>query len=193
MNQFKSMPFVRILFGLFVGIIVSYYSNIRIHPAALMGILSITVLGLWRSWRLLIASGSMILMAFVGFYLIDGLESSVRVDDVQAVDAFRGEVITPPIVKPSGTQVVIEIRSIRRDGNWKIAKSKVLVYREDYGGEIGSKRWLKQFIGKTENDSLKYGDDIVAISGATISVRSMTTAINNLLASIKILRQNNQL
>ena len=72
-----------------------------------------------------------------------------------------------------------------------IVKSKVLVYREDYGGEIGSKRWLKQFIGKSQNDELKYGDNIAAISGATISVRSMTLAINNLLRSIKILHDKN--
>ena len=62
-----------------------------------------------------------------------------------------------------------------------------MVYREDYGGEIGSKRWLKQFIGKTQNDELKYQDNIVAISGATISVRSMTSAVNDLLHSLKIL------
>lgn len=68
-----------------------------------------------------------------------------------------------------------------------VVNTKVLVYREDYGGEIGSKRWLKQFVGKTQNDDLRYGDNIMAISGATISVRSMTTAINNLLKSLKIL------
>ncbi len=72
-----------------------------------------------------------------------------------------------------------------------IVKSKVLIYREDYGGEIGSKRWLKQFIGKSQKDELKYGDNIAAISGATISVRSMTYAINNLLRSLKILQEKN--
>jgi len=72
-----------------------------------------------------------------------------------------------------------------------VLKSKVLIYREDYGGEIGSKRWLKQFIGKTQNDQLRYGDNIVAISGATISVRSMTNAMNNLLQSLKILHSKN--
>jgi major membrane immunogen (membrane-anchored lipoprotein) len=66
-----------------------------------------------------------------------------------------------------------------------ILKTKVLVYREDYGGEIGSKRWLKQFTGKMYNDDLRYGDNIVAISGATISVKSFTDAINNLLISLK--------
>ena len=73
------------------------------------------------------------------------------------------------------------------DQNLTILKAKVLVYREDYGGEIGSKRWLKQFIGKTQNDELRYRENIVAISGATISVRSMTNAVNDLLQSLKIL------
>jgi len=79
------------------------------------------------------------------------------------------------------------------DTNLIIITSKVLVYREDYGGEIGSKRWLKQFIGKKSSDELVYGDNIMAISGATISVKSMTNAVNNVLKSIRILQQNNQL
>lgn len=75
------------------------------------------------------------------------------------------------------------------DINFIIKKSKVLIYREDYGSEIGSKRWLKQLIGKSQNDALIYGNNIAAISGATISVKSMTKAINDLLKSIKILHQ----
>lgn len=74
-----------------------------------------------------------------------------------------------------------------------VKKAKVLVYREDYGGEIGSKRWLKQFVGKTPKDELKYQDNIVAIAGATISVRSMTTAVNDMLRSIEILQSKNVL
>lgn len=72
-----------------------------------------------------------------------------------------------------------------------VLKSKVLIYREEYGGEIGSKRWLKQFIGKKSGDELKLGNNIVAISGATISVRSMTNAMNNFLESLKIIQNKN--
>lgn len=68
-----------------------------------------------------------------------------------------------------------------------VLRTKVLIYREEYGGEIGSTRWLKQFTSKKGGDTLIYGDNIVAISGATISVRSMTNAMNNLLQSLKIL------
>ncbi len=74
-----------------------------------------------------------------------------------------------------------------------VKKAKVLIYREDYGGEIGSRRWLQQFIGKSQNDQLKYQENVVAISGATISVRSMTTAMNDLLKSLKILQSKNSL
>ena len=76
------------------------------------------------------------------------------------------------------------------DSEFIITKSKVLIYREEYGGEIGSKRWLKQFIGESINSSeLIYGDTVVPISGATISVRSMTKAINDLLKSIDVLHK----
>ena len=72
-----------------------------------------------------------------------------------------------------------------------VLKSKILVYREDYGGEIGSKRWLKQLVGKTKGDKLVYGDNIMAISGATVSVQAMTNAMNDLLESLKILHSKN--
>ncbi len=55
-----------------------------------------------------------------------------------------------------------------------ILKIKLLVYREEYGGEIGSSRWLKQFIGKSDPKKMKFGHDIQNISGATISARSLT-------------------
>ncbi len=71
-----------------------------------------------------------------------------------------------------------------------VAKAKVLIYREEYGGEIASRRWLKQFIGKSKSSSLVYRKDIAAISGATISVRSMTNAVSDVLKSIGILQEN---
>jgi Na+-translocating ferredoxin:NAD+ oxidoreductase RnfG subunit len=70
-----------------------------------------------------------------------------------------------------------------------IKKVNVLVYREDYGGEIGSNRWLKQFVGKTRSSELAVGKNIAAISGATISVYSMTNAVNQLLDEINQFEQ----
>jgi Na+-translocating ferredoxin:NAD+ oxidoreductase RnfG subunit len=76
------------------------------------------------------------------------------------------------------------------DTNFAVKKAKVLVYREDYGSEIGSKRWLKQFLDKTPNDRFAYRQNIAAISGATISVKSMTNAMNNLMISLASWQNN---
>lgn len=72
-----------------------------------------------------------------------------------------------------------------------IVYTKVLIYREDYGFEITSKRWLKQFIGIALKDNLVYKENIDAISGATISATSMTREMNLLLKDIQLLKENN--
>ena len=80
------------------------------------------------------------------------------------------------------------------DEDFIITKSKVLIYREEYGGEIGSKRWLKQFIGiGSTTKELVYNRDIIPISGATISVQSMTRAMNDLLKSVALLQKKSLL
>ena len=76
------------------------------------------------------------------------------------------------------------------DNNLIVEKIKILTYREDHGGEIRSKRWLKQFKGKTVFKELNYPKDIVGISGATLSVKSMTRAVNNVLKSVGVLHKN---
>jgi Na+-translocating ferredoxin:NAD+ oxidoreductase RnfG subunit len=79
------------------------------------------------------------------------------------------------------------------DKELSIKKIKILAYREDRGGEIGSKRWLKQFIGKTPQNSMVYNKDIMGISGATISAKSITNQLDKLMKTIHILQINNQL
>ena len=79
------------------------------------------------------------------------------------------------------------------DDQLKVKHSKVLIYREEYGGEIGSKRWLKQFLGMTGFDRVDYETNIDGIAGATISVRSMTNAMDGLLQTIGILQENEAL
>jgi Na+-translocating ferredoxin:NAD+ oxidoreductase RnfG subunit len=79
------------------------------------------------------------------------------------------------------------------DNNLIVRKVKILAYREDVGGEIGSKRWLRQFNNLSHNDEIAYSKDIVGISGATISARSMTITVNNLLKSLSIIQNHNAL
>jgi len=70
-----------------------------------------------------------------------------------------------------------------------ILKVKILVYREEQGGEIGSSRWLKQFRGKSDPKNLKFGHDIQNISGATLSARSLTEDAKKVIRRMKELKQ----
>lgn len=79
------------------------------------------------------------------------------------------------------------------DAELKVIHSKVIIYREEYGGEIGSKRWLKQFLGMSGTDRVNHETNIDGIAGATISVRSMTNAMDDLLQTIGILQENGTL
>lgn len=65
------------------------------------------------------------------------------------------------------------------DNSGTIKHVSVLVYRENYGGEIASKRWLRKWIGINQRVT-----HIDGISGATISVNSLKHSINKLLDSI---------
>lgn len=69
-----------------------------------------------------------------------------------------------------------------------VKKAKVLIYREEHGRQIGAQRWLKQFIGLTVDETPGYGETIDAISGATISAKSMTIAVGKVFKRIKELR-----
>ena len=64
------------------------------------------------------------------------------------------------------------------DSTINILQVKVLLYREDYGYEIKSKRWLKQFITRETRE-------VQAISGATISVNSLKMAVEQLNQKMK--------
>ena len=60
----------------------------------------------------------------------------------------------------------------------KLIKAHIVKYREDYGYEVGNKHWLNQFIGLGVNSDFIIGKNIDGISGATISVNSVTRGIN---------------
>ena len=62
-----------------------------------------------------------------------------------------------------------------------IISSTIIKYRESYGGEIGNARWLAQFNHYNPDSTYKIGKDIDAITGATISVNSVTKGIQKIV------------
>ena len=60
----------------------------------------------------------------------------------------------------------------------QLINAHIVKYREDYGYEVGNRRWLNQFLGLDASSDYKVGKNIDGISGATISVNSVTSGIN---------------
>lgn len=70
---------------------------------------------------------------------------------------------------------------IKFSPNGAVERQEVLVYRERYGDEVRDARFRQQFVGKTAADPLRPGEEVVAISGATISSRAMTLGVRRCL------------
>jgi hypothetical protein len=66
-----------------------------------------------------------------------------------------------------------------------IKQVKVLEYTSNHGYEISSKSWLKQF---TKDTSFEVGKNIDGISGATVSVNSITNNVNKQCEIINALK-----
>ncbi|MBI3995266.1 MAG: FAD:protein FMN transferase [Nitrospirae bacterium] len=95
---------------------------------------------------------------------------------------------------PIGYGVVLNVIGKERPITFMIGVSpqariigiEVMIYRESQGSEIRSKRFMKQFMGKTVDAPLKLGRDIDGISGATLSSRSTAYAVKKALALTQV-------
>jgi len=63
------------------------------------------------------------------------------------------------------------------DHTGHVLNVELLVFREARGSEVRTKRFNVQYEGKTVADPVRLNKDIINISGATMSVRSMTAGI----------------
>ena len=70
------------------------------------------------------------------------------------------------------------------DINLSILKITVLDYQSEYGYEICSKSWLKQFKGSPDK-YFEYDKNIDAISGATVSAEALVDELNSLKKRIQ--------
>ena len=72
------------------------------------------------------------------------------------------------------------------DNKAEILKVEILHYRENYGAEICSKRWLKQFVSIDTKNSQAYNNSVDGISGATISVNSLKYDLLKICKELKL-------
>jgi len=75
-----------------------------------------------------------------------------------------------------------------KDG--KIISSDIIKYREPYGGAVQNDGWTDQFRGKSSNSGFEVGIDVDGISGATISVNSITRGIKKLSLLYESLKES---
>ena len=70
------------------------------------------------------------------------------------------------------------------DNTGHVLNVELLVFRESRGSEVRTKRFNVQYEGKTVLDPVRLNKDIINISGATMSVRSMTAGIKRVLVLV---------
>lgn len=70
------------------------------------------------------------------------------------------------------------------DHTGHVLNVELLVFREARGSEVRTKRFNVQYEGKTASDPVRLNKDIINISGATMSVRSMTAGIKRVLVLV---------
>ena len=61
---------------------------------------------------------------------------------------------------------------------------ELLVFRESRGSDVGRKRFNAQYEGKTVFDPIRINKDIINISGATMSVRSISAGVKRVLVLV---------
>ncbi|MDH4083923.1 MAG: FMN-binding protein [Nitrospira sp.] len=70
------------------------------------------------------------------------------------------------------------------DNKGFVSDVELLVFREARGSEVRQKRFNAQYEGKSVLDPVRINKDIINISGATMSVRSMSAGIKRVLVLI---------
>ena len=97
----------------------------------------------------------------------------------QAADKLLGLFVVDHVI---GKHLYIDY-AVALDPTGRVMRVEILQYRESYGGEVREPGWLAQFVGKTSSSSLKVGNDIRNISGATLSSLHVTEGVKRVLAT----------
>ena len=66
-----------------------------------------------------------------------------------------------------------------------VARVTVLVYRESHGADVRRTRFLNQYRGKEWDDPIRLNKDIINVSGATLSVRSLNYGVKKVLGILE--------
>lgn len=108
-------------------------------------------------------------------YVVFVARSGARIDGYAVIDEEPGQ--HQPITF-----------GVKLSPKGEIERTEIMVYREGYGAEVREERFRRQFTGKTAKDPLRLGDDVVAISGATISAKAMASGVRRAAALVAVVQ-----
>jgi hypothetical protein len=97
-------------------------------------------------------------------YTLYVAKTGERIDGYALIDEEKGEHQPITFAVKLSPQGVVE-------------RQEIVAYREAFGDEVRDARFRKQFVGKTVRDRIQCNDDIVAVSGATISSQAMAVGV----------------
>lgn len=122
--------------------------------------------------------------------IADAVEGQLKAKSEVADTLYLGTVTTDnstqyilPDIAPSRSEKFSYLLYFNSER--EITGVDVLEYRENYGYEIDNSYFRDQFKGKSSSDKITFGRTIQNISGATISARSLTNSVHDLLLIIK--------
>jgi Na+-translocating ferredoxin:NAD+ oxidoreductase RnfG subunit len=115
--------------------------------------------------------------------ILGATQPSIWEEQYVTFKATRGDTVVgyAIIVEEIGKHRPITfVVGVRPDGS--VSDVAVMAYREAYGGEVRTKRFLTQYRGKNTHSALQTYSDIQNIAGATLSVDAASRAVKKALA-----------
>lgn len=110
---------------------------------------------------------------------INGRDRTLHARDGYRVDGYAVLQHTIGKHKP-----ITYMTGVDLDG--EVTNVEVLVYRESRGSEVRKDRFNYQYEGKTVYDPIRINRDIINVSGATMSVRSMSAGVKRALVVVDV-------
>jgi hypothetical protein len=90
-----------------------------------------------------------------------------------------------PIQQPGQHEYMDLMYGVNADGT--INRIDLMVYREPYGGEVRSRRFMQQYEGRSLEDSeFRVNLDIIHIAGATISAKAVSSGTRKVLEMLHL-------
>ena len=120
--------------------------------------------------------------------LIEKIQVKSEIDQLKTIALYKLSRNTDDSFYVAFTQTKGRYESfdylISVSGDFEVERVRILKYRSEHGGEIASKRWLQQFENYSSGE-LRYKKEISALSGATISAKSLVADIPKVLRILK--------